>query len=114
MACGVWTVAALGVLVMVTFGARTLMVAVAVRVAGLLFVEVTEAIFVSVPLKPAAVVPLTTNVTVAPGASVPRMSLTVLVPLSRVARGVPVGPAVLTAVQLTPVGVGSASLTLTP
>src|SRR5947209_2843001 len=107
------TVAARGALVIVTLGVSTLIVAVAVCVAGLLLVEVTEAVLLRVPLKPAAVVPLTTNVTAAPAARVPRLSLTVWVPLLRVAWGVPSGPVVVTPVQVTPAGVGRMSARLT-
>src|SRR5947199_270531 len=105
------TVSASGILVIVRFGAPTRIVAEAIKVPGLLLVEVTVAVFDSEPVKPAAVVPLTTKVTVAPAASVPRLSVTVL--LLRIASGVPVGPLVLTELQVTPNGAGSGSLTLT-
>src|SRR4051794_30092860 len=98
-------VAARGALVMVTLGASTLMVAVAVWVAGLLLVEMTAAVLVSAPAKPAAVVPLMTKVTDVPGAKVPRLSLTVWVAGSRTAAGtVMFGSLAVvdTAVQVTP------------
>src|SRR5436305_16164 len=98
---------------MVRWGIWTLMVAVAVWVAGLLLVEVTLAVLTRAPAKPKAVVPLTTKVTVAPAASVPRLSLAVWVAGSRAARGVPSGPVVVTPVQVTPAGVGRTSLRFT-
>src|SRR5438445_349536 len=111
MASVALTIAALGVLVTVTWGASTVMVALALRVVGLLLVEVTLAVLTNVPTKPTTVVPLTTKVTVAPAARVPRLSETVLVPESKAAGGAPLG-LVMTPVQVTPVGVGSTSLTL--
>src|SRR5207237_5546087 len=104
---------ALAVLVRVRWGAFAVMVAVAVNVPGLLLVEVAVTVFGSVPPKPGAVVPLTTKVTVAPAASVPRLSLRTPVLVMK-ACGVPVGPAVVTPVQVTPVGAGSGSFRLTP
>src|SRR5438093_1596839 len=96
---------------MVTWGALTVMVAggADTTVPGLLLVEVTVAVLFSVPLKPAAVVPVTTKVTEAPAARVPRLSVMVL--LLNIAAGKPV--VVVMPVQLTPVGAGKGSLTLT-
>src|SRR2546425_856631 len=102
---------ALAVLVMTSCGALTMMVAEAVNVPGLLLVEVTVAVLTSAPLKPGAVVPVTTKVTTAPGARAPRLSVTVL--LLSVATGVPPGPVVVTLLQVTPEGAGSGSLRLT-
>src|SRR5437899_1785996 len=95
---------ALAVLVITSCGALTMIVAEAVNLPGLLLVAVTVAVLTSAPLKPGAVMPVTTKVTVAPAARVPRLSVTVLPP--RVARGVPPGPVVVTLLQVTPKGAG--------
>src|SRR5438094_394480 len=103
----------LAVLVRISCGALTMIVAEAVKLAGVLLVAVTVAVLTSAPLKPAAVVPVTTKVTLAPGAKVPRLSVRVL--LLSVATGVPVTVLVVTTlVQVTPEGAGSGSVKLTP
>src|SRR5438105_1810289 len=104
---------ALAVLVMTSCGAPTIIVADAVRVSGLLLVEVTVAVFTSAPLKVAAVVPVTTKVTLAPGARLPRVSVKVL--LLRRAGEMPVTLlVVVTLLHAPPVGAGSGSVKLTP
>src|SRR5438445_295038 len=101
---------------MVKFGAGatwTTMVAEAVRLPGVLLVDVTVAVSGSVPLKPAVVVPVTWKVTVCPAATVPRLSVTLL--LLSVADGAPAGVlVVVTLLQVTPAGAGSGSVTVTP
>src|SRR5438132_646770 len=79
---------ALAVLVMTSWGALTMIVAEAVNVPGVLLVAVTVAVLTSAPLKPTAVVPVTTKVTLAPGTRLPTVSVRVLL-LSRAA-GMPV------------------------